>query len=159
MQRPPAPAARGRPSERRWRDGDRCPCSRACPHRAAARHRLSDRGDPPLDVHDPFSRHDLTDLTDLTDLIPSVRGARRDRRRFDDDEPRAARGRRPAPAFEGLDPAGPAERAEDLQYSTWLGAVHGPTPRPGWVVTDLGAVDTELGILKTGKEADVHLVE
>ncbi len=35
----------------------------------------------------------------------------------------------------------------------------GPTPRPDWVVTSAGAVDTELGVLKTGKEADVHLVE
>lgn len=43
-------------------------------------------------------------------------------------------------------------------YSSWDGATHGPTPWPDWVVTDLSAVDTELGILKTGKEADVHLL-
>jgi RIO kinase 1 len=36
--------------------------------------------------------------------------------------------------------------------------MHGPTPRPTWVVTALGAVDADLGVLKTGKEADVHLV-
>jgi RIO kinase 1 len=36
---------------------------------------------------------------------------------------------------------------------------HGPHPRPDWVITDDGAIDTELGILKTGKEADVFLVE
>ncbi|MEO6020926.1 MAG: RIO1 family regulatory kinase/ATPase [Knoellia sp.] len=36
--------------------------------------------------------------------------------------------------------------------------MHGPTPRPDWVVTALGAVETDLGVLKTGKEADVHLV-
>jgi RIO kinase 1 len=35
----------------------------------------------------------------------------------------------------------------------------GPEPRPDWIVTSQGAVDTELGILKTGKEADVFLVE
>ncbi len=35
----------------------------------------------------------------------------------------------------------------------------GPEPRPDWVVTDRGAIDTELGILKTGKEADVFLLE
>ncbi|HLS44443.1 MAG TPA: RIO1 family regulatory kinase/ATPase [Ornithinicoccus sp.] len=35
----------------------------------------------------------------------------------------------------------------------------GPDPRPDWVVTDAGAVDTELGVLKTGKEADVFLLE
>ena len=43
-------------------------------------------------------------------------------------------------------------------YSSWDVATHGPDPRPGWVVTELSALDTELGILKTGKEADVHLV-
>ncbi len=52
---------------------------------------------------------------------------------------------------------------EDGQrWSTWLSVEplsRGPEPRPDWVVTSQGAVDTELGILKTGKEADVHLVE
>ncbi len=43
-------------------------------------------------------------------------------------------------------------------YSSWYDATHGPDPRPDWVVTDNNALDTELGILKTGKEADVHLV-
>ena len=31
-------------------------------------------------------------------------------------------------------------------------------PHPGWLVTELAAVDTELGVLKTGKEADVFLI-
>jgi RIO kinase 1 len=35
----------------------------------------------------------------------------------------------------------------------------GPEPLPEWVITDHGAVDYELGVLKTGKEADVFLVE
>jgi RIO kinase 1 len=115
-----------------------------------------------LDLHDSYFQHDLTDrndqLTDVADRLPATAGSRRGRRRFDD-ESRAPRGRRPAPALEGPDPAGDVERAEDLTYSTWLGALHGPAPRPAWVVTDLGAVDTELGVLKTGKEADVHLLE
>ena len=34
----------------------------------------------------------------------------------------------------------------------------GPEPWPDWVVTDRAAVDTDLGVLKTGKEADVLLV-
>jgi RIO kinase 1 len=123
-----------------------------------------------LDLHDPYLQHDLTstiDRGDLADLTPRRRGSGRGRRRFDDrfenrfenEEQRPARGRRPATALEEPDPAGPAERAEDVPYSTWLGALHGPQPRPAWVVTDLGAIDTELGILKTGKEADVHLLE
>ena len=36
--------------------------------------------------------------------------------------------------------------------------MHGPKPRPDWVITDLGAVESDLGVLKTGKEADVHVV-
>jgi RIO kinase 1 len=35
----------------------------------------------------------------------------------------------------------------------------GPRPVPDWLVTDRAAVDTELGVLKTGKEADVFLLE
>jgi len=47
---------------------------------------------------------------------------------------------------------------DEPPYSTWDVAQHGPDPIPDWVVTDHNALDTELGILKTGKEADVHLV-
>jgi RIO kinase 1 len=43
-------------------------------------------------------------------------------------------------------------------WSSWDGAQHGPNPRPAWVITDLGAVDEDLGIIKSGKEADVHVV-
>jgi RIO kinase 1 len=44
------------------------------------------------------------------------------------------------------------------RWSTWplsSPTERGPLPYPDWLVTDLGATDTELGILKTGKEADV----
>lgn len=47
---------------------------------------------------------------------------------------------------------------EGQRWSSWDGATHGPTPRPDWVITDLGAVEADLGVLKTGKEADVHLI-
>ena len=47
---------------------------------------------------------------------------------------------------------------EGERWSTWDGAAHGPGPRPDWVITALGAVDADLGVLKTGKEADVHIV-
>jgi RIO kinase 1 len=82
---------------------------------------------------------------------------RQRRRRFDDDEPRFLRRQRHEP---------PQRSSVDLpetgdRWSTWddIGVLHGPEPLPSWVVTDLGAVDTELGVIKTGKEADVHLVE
>jgi RIO kinase 1 len=48
------------------------------------------------------------------------------------------------------------------RWSTWMSIEplqRGPEPRPDWLVTSQGAVDTELGILKTGKEADVFLLE
>ena len=52
---------------------------------------------------------------------------------------------------------------EDGQrWSTWLSVeplCRGPEPRPDWVVTSQAAIDTELGILKTGKEADAFLLE
>lgn len=63
-----------------------------------------------------------------------------------------------------------AERREDVYYapalpagadrwSTWGEGELGPEPRPGWLVVADGAVDSRLGVVKTGKEADVHLVE
>ncbi|WP_216208680.1 serine protein kinase RIO [Amycolatopsis aidingensis] len=44
------------------------------------------------------------------------------------------------------------------RWSTWADGQQGPLPTPDWVVTELAAVDTELGVLKTGKEAEVHLL-
>ncbi|WP_296602296.1 RIO1 family regulatory kinase/ATPase [Nocardioides sp.] len=52
---------------------------------------------------------------------------------------------------------------DDTQrWSTWLSVeplCRGPEPRPDWVVTSQAAIDTDLGILKTGKEADAFLLE
>ncbi len=51
---------------------------------------------------------------------------------------------------------------DDQRWSTWLEVEplsRGPEPRPDWVVTSQAAVDTELGVLKTGKEADAFLLE
>jgi len=51
---------------------------------------------------------------------------------------------------------------DDQRWSTW-GSVErscrGPRPRPDWLVTSAAAIDTDLGVLKTGKEADVVLLE
>lgn len=44
------------------------------------------------------------------------------------------------------------------RWTTWGDGEQGPHPRPSWVVTELAAADAELGVLKTGKEADVHLI-
>lgn len=54
------------------------------------------------------------------------------------------------------------EPGPDQRWSTWLDSVptqRGPAPHPDWLVTTSGAWDTELGVVKTGKEADVFLVE
>ncbi|HET9871990.1 MAG TPA: RIO1 family regulatory kinase/ATPase [Propionibacteriaceae bacterium] len=55
----------------------------------------------------------------------------------------------------------PAELEPGQRWSTWddIGVIAGPEPWPNWVITADAAVDTELGILKTGKEADVFLLE
>ena len=94
--------------------------------------------------------------------MPDPAFRRRARRRFDDDEPVFARRNRhrrsliPLDAFDATDGLTDGDR-----WSTWdqsAAGERGPQPHPGWLVTDLAAVDTELGILKTGKEADVFLV-
>ncbi|GAA1163410.1 RIO kinase 1 [Kitasatospora gansuensis] len=96
-------------------------------------------------------------------------GARRGRRteRFDDFEPEHF----PADILSAADPSGygaesaapaPEGPVQGDRWSTWDQSTPtemGPEPRPDWVVTELAAVDTELGIVKTGKEADVFLLE
>ena len=83
---------------------------------------------------------------------------RRGKRRLDDESTflkRDRHRRRLPPADLGSETFGlPAGD----RWSTWDQSTpteRGPQPHPDWLVTDLAAVDTELGILKTGKEADV----
>jgi RIO kinase 1 len=83
--------------------------------------------------------------------------AGKSRRRFDDDEPDFLK-RFP---HQQLEPAGPDLPESGDRWSSWdlsTAGERGPQPYPDWVVTELAAVDTELGIVKTGKEADVHLI-
>ncbi|WP_249714925.1 serine protein kinase RIO [Rhizomonospora bruguierae] len=90
--------------------------------------------------------------------MPSARrrrGPDTDDLSFEDAPYQAKRGPRAA-AFDTNADTDPPPEGD--RWSTWDGAVHGPEPHPDWLVTDLAAVDTELGVLKTGKEADVHLV-
>ncbi|WFE31115.1 RIO1 family regulatory kinase/ATPase [Micromonospora sp. WMMD975] len=86
--------------------------------------------------------------------IPAPQRRGRGKSRFDDDEPDFLKRGGPRPTLGDPD----AEPDAEDRWSTWDQAVHGPEPYPAWLVTELAARDTELGMLKTGKEADVHLV-
>jgi RIO kinase 1 len=58
--------------------------------------------------------------------------------------------------FLGLEPG------DGQRWSTWPAVTptqRGPRPYPDWVVTSAGAFDTELGVVKSGKEADLFLIE
>ncbi|MFD6449103.1 serine protein kinase RIO [Promicromonospora sp. NPDC060204] len=60
------------------------------------------------------------------------------------------------------DQTDPTQPGPGQRWSTWRSVAkgaRGPEPLPEWVVTRDAALDTELGILKTGKEADAFLVE
>jgi RIO kinase 1 len=93
---------------------------------------------------------------------PRASTGRRGKRRFDDDEPYMAkrvRGRRALPPIEAFDATDGLPEGD--RWSTWdqsMPTERGPKPYPGWLVTEHAAVDTELGVLKSGKEADVFLV-
>jgi RIO kinase 1 len=101
-------------------------------------------------------------LHDLSSASDGEFRSRRGKWRFDDDEPLSAkrtRGRRALPSIETFDATDGLPEGD--RWSTWDQSIpteRGPRPYPDWLVTELAAVDTELGILKTGKEADVFLV-
>jgi RIO kinase 1 len=91
--------------------------------------------------------------------LSSNGSGRRGKRRFDDEETftKRNRHRQSLPSEEDV-VGGPPEGD---RWSTWDQSTpteRGPQPHPKWLVTDLAAVDTELGVLKTGKEADVFLL-
>jgi RIO kinase 1 len=94
----------------------------------------------------------------VRDFAPTRRG----KRRFDDDEPLFAKReshRATLPSDDALDAVDGLPDGD--RWSTWdqsTAGERGPRPHPNWLVTELAAVDTELGVLKTGKEADVFLL-
>jgi RIO kinase 1 len=98
-------------------------------------------------------------LYDFSPRHGEFRTRRRGNRGFDDDAPITAKRtrRRSLPPIDETTDGLP----EGDRWSTWDQSIptqRGPRPHPDWLVTDLAAVDTELGILKTGKEADVFLI-
>ena len=107
--------------------------------------------------------------------------SRHSRRRFDDDDPsnndpldddpsdndpshndprsvdhRLEHERRPTSA--AVSPVESDDNPGEPSWSTYPDARHGPEPAPEWVITSPGAIDDDLGVLKTGKEAEVSLL-
>ena len=76
----------------------------------------------------------------------------RTRRRYDDDD------FDPPVTLWAQDPNDADTTADGTTYSTYPDAAHGPSPVPDWVSTSPAATDTDLGVFKTGKEADVSLI-
>ena len=74
-------------------------------------------------------------------------------------EPTLAPDQDPFFVFDFTTVAGPGDGQRFTTYWEVEPLCRGPEPLPDWVVTDRAALDTELGILKTGKEADVFLLE
>jgi RIO kinase 1 len=115
---------------------------------------------PRFHLPDSFDRHGVDDVEadDLHDLFETTRPDRRTRR------PRPTSDPLPRIVAEGKSghqsPELDTDHAQDESpYSSYDVASHGPDPRPDWLITSLSARDTRLGILKTGKEADVGLLE
>jgi RIO kinase 1 len=102
----------------------------------------------------------MRDSADSDDYGVTRRGKRK-RGKFDNENTFAKRDRhlprlRAEDAHDATDGLPEGDR-----WSTWDQSTpteRGPKPHPKWLVTDLAAVDYELGVLKTGKEADVFLV-
>ena len=105
---------------------------------------------------------DSADFGDYGVTRPSSGGYSKKRGKFDDYEPAFAKRDRRRPRLEAEDASDATDGLPDGdRWSTWDQSTpteRGPRPHPKWLITELAAVDSELGILKTGKEADVYLI-
>jgi RIO kinase 1 len=102
----------------------------------------------------------MRESADSDDYGVARRGKKRGK--FDDDQDTYAKRNRHLPRLRAEDASDATDGlSEGDRWSTWDQSTpteRGPKPHPKWLVTDLAAVDYELGVLKTGKEADVFLV-
>jgi RIO kinase 1 len=102
----------------------------------------------------------MRDSADSDDYGVTRRGKKN--RKFHDDESTYAKRNRHLPRLAAEDARDATDGLpEGDRWSTWDQSIpteRGPRPHPKWLVTDLAAVDSELGVLKTGKEADVFLI-
>jgi RIO kinase 1 len=102
----------------------------------------------------------MRDSADSDDYGVTRRGKKRGK--FDDYDRTYVKRDRHLPRLQAEDAHDSTDGLPDGdRWSTWDQSTpleRGPKPHPKWLATDLAAVDSELGILKTGKEADVFLV-
>ncbi|CAN5487943.1 RIO kinase 1 [soil metagenome] len=75
----------------------------------------------------------------------------RSSRRFDDDNYQV-------PTHIRASESAPDDPDDETGLSTYVDAAHGPSPTPDWVITSATAIDVDLGVMKSGKEADVSLL-
>jgi RIO kinase 1 len=105
---------------------------------------------------------DSADFDDYGVTRPGKWGESKKRGKFRYDESTFAKRDRHLPKLQAEDAHDATDGLpEGDRWSTWDQSTpteRGPKPHPKWLVTDLAAVDHELGVLKTGKEADVFLV-
>ena len=80
----------------------------------------------------------------------------RGRRRFDDDIDESPRSFTPHPTLASA--VTDDDEPDEPCWSSYPDAAHGPEPVPPWVIRSAAAIDTDLGVLKSGKEADVSLL-
>jgi len=103
----------------------------------------------------------MRDSADFDDYGVTRRGNKRGKFRYDDEATYQKRDRH-LPRLAAEDAHDDTDGLpEGDRWSTWDQSTpteRGPRPHPKWLVTDLAAVDAELGIMKTGKEADVYLI-
>lgn len=80
----------------------------------------------------------------------------RSNRRFDDDDYPVPN--QPIPNQYPLIEALLDDAEAEPSFSSYVDAAHGPSPTPEWVITGASAIDVDLGVMKSGKEADVSLL-
>ena len=120
---------------------------------------------------DAIAEDDSNDFDDLHDQFDEpTTGRRRGRPSRPADAPRLViegKSGRTLVDSDGADDSSDDSAAGDVPddarsaapYSSYDVATHGPRPVPDWLVTSLSARDTRLGVIKTGKEADVGLLD
>lgn len=157
-------------------DSSDSPTRNTSPHRTGSADQPADEVDPPIpgtpaDGDDPYERYaDYVDDDDLDSATFGASRAKNGRRQAPQRRPRLVAEGRSGRAEVDLDEGDPDVRVladdptdgtdgERSPLSSYDVAQHGPEPVPEWLITDLNARDTRLGVLKTGKEADVSLLD